>query len=209
MHRPVAGWVGGLYLDRGRRGRRRILRAMTLALVTAVAAAIAIAIVGLVLAVGRAVAVAVAVLAGAARPGLAMLVRARAHALAELLLAVGQLRLAGGDGLCGHAQGGRDLRVAVAVVVAQDKRRCLLRRQLLHGEKHVRVLRDRRRVRPWLRRAESSDYLARLADPLVAPIGDGDIDGDPVRPAFDGGIGPPALPAPVGAFEGLLGPDLI
>src|SRR5438093_126088 len=99
MHRPVAGRVGGLYLDRGRHGRRRILRAMTLALVTAVAAAIAV--VGLVLAVGRAVAVAIAVLAGAARHGLAMLVRERAHAVADAVLAVGQLRLATGD-LLGH-----------------------------------------------------------------------------------------------------------
>src|SRR5579872_904759 len=111
----------------------------------------------------------------------------------------------GGHRLLRNAEGGRDLAVAVPVVVPEDERRGLLWRQLLERAHEIGALRRGARIGRRGRPSQASHDLTSLAKPLVAAVGDRQVDRDPVQPGLDRRVRAPGLPAPVSALVGLLG----
>ena len=113
-------------------------------------------------------------------------------------------RQPGGDRLLGHAEGSRDLAVAVAVVVAQDQSCRLLGRKLLQSADQIRSLGERGWIGRRRRPAKAPDQFASLAQPMTPSIRDGDVDRDPVQPRLDRRVRAPRAPAPESAFESVL-----
>jgi hypothetical protein len=91
------------------------------------------------------------------------------------------------------------------MVVAQDKGRRLLGRQLPQGPNQIGALGQDPGVGRWGGPAEPADDLTGLPETLVPAVGDRDVDGDPVQPRLRRRVGTPRLPALVGALECILG----
>jgi hypothetical protein len=88
--------------------------------------------------------------------------------------------------------------------VAQHDRSRLPGWDLPEGIHDHRTFRKRRGVRSGRRPADATDDLADLAKSPAPPIGDGDVDRDPVQPCLGGGIRTPRTPGLERSSEGLL-----
>src|SRR5215208_5882349 len=108
----------------------------------------------------------------------------------------------GRDGAFGRAEGGGDLAVGIAVVVAENDHGGVRRSKASEG---IGERDGARRVVPvQFRRTRSLEQLAHAAEALTPSIGDRDVQRNAVDPGLGWDLRLPATPRTVGAKERLL-----